>query len=431
MQTKVPPHSSEAEQGVLGCAMLGGGDTIAEIAACCSADDFYDLRHRQIFEAVMALWDRREAVDVVTLTDVLRTGGKLEQCGGVGYVMSLPNTVPSAANLPYYAGMLREKRLLRNLIDTCRQYAVRAYSFDGKIEELLASYEQASLAIGRLLNGNETGPANLREVQKRLMAEYEEAAQNGKPQGITTGFSDLDWKLGGWMPNDLVIVGGRPSTGKTTLALAFMLAALKAGVKCSFVSLETSAARIVHRLQCSEGAVDGGPFRNGTASGGDVARMVQGSKAVARLRDSMFIHERPMTDAQLAAAARSDWQRGSRLFFVDYLQLIDTKGDTPVDRASKTSKALKRLAQELSVPVIVVSSLNRDVEGKPKLSNLRESGQIEFDADKVLLLSTDEPDMPVREVCVDIAKNKDGGLGECALTLHAGQFRFEGVQKTT
>lgn len=427
---RLPPHSLEAEQGVLGCAVLGGDAAVADVVAGCSPDSFYDLRNRTVFEAVAEMRDRRAPVDLLTLHDKLKASGQLEAAGGLAYLMSLPNAVPSEANLPYYLTTLAEKTAARKLIETCRAFAVRSYSYDGDFAVLVDEFEREALKVRGALAGDRSGPADLKKVQQELIADYEAAMQRGVPTGLLTGFADLDHKCAGLCPKELVVVGGKPSSGKTTLALNVAVRVAQGGTKVAFYSLETSAKKLAHRIQCLLAPVDGGGFRRGQVSEAETAGMMRGVDALAKCRHNLLIYDFPMTDAGLAAAARADWQRGARLFVVDYLQLVEAKGDGAVDRTTNASKALKRMAQELDCPVLVVSSLNRKTEGKPTIANLRESGQIDFDADKIWLLSTDgTEDDDVREVCCDVAKNKDGPKGDVSLTLFAAQFRFESAAR--
>ena len=422
---RLPPNSLEAEQGVLGCAVLGGDAAVADVVAGCSPDSFYDLRNRTVFEAVAEMRDRRAPVDLLTLHDKLKASGQLEAAGGLSYLMALPNAVPSTVNLPHYVKIVREKHVLRRLIQTCNAAVAQAYEYDGEVNELLDQFERDALSVGSVA-GERSGPADLKKVQQELIADYEAAMQRGVPTGLLTGFADLDHKCAGLCPKELVVVGGKPSSGKTTLALNVAVRVAQGGTKVAFYSLETSAKKLAHRIQCLLAPVDGGGFRRGQVSEAETAGMMRGVDALAKCRHNLLIYDCPMTDAGLAAAARADWQRGARLFVVDYLQLVEAKGDGAVERTTNASKALKRMAQELDCPVLVVSSLNRKTEGKPTIANLRESGQIDFDADKIWLLSTDgTEDDDVREVCCDVAKNKDGPKGDVSLTLFAAQFRFE------
>ena len=227
------------------------------------------------------------------------------------------------------------------------------------------------------------------------------------------------------MGKDLIVVAAEQSAGKTTLALNIAVRVAESGVSVAFYSMDSSVESLMHRIHCMKGEVDGSPFRRGNATESDVIAMIRGTTALSALRERLFLYDCPLSDSGLLAMARSDWQRGARLFIVDYLQCVEAEGSNETEKVGNVSKALKRMALELDCPVIVISSLNRDFEGKPQLRNLRQSGQIQYDANKVLLLSTDNVSGDMRTVICDVAKNKDGGSGEVELTLFAAQFRFE------
>jgi replicative DNA helicase len=268
---------------------------------------------------------------------------------------------------------------------------------------------------------------NVKAIQKALIQKYQEAHERKLAPGLMSGFYDLDRLAGGMMAQEMIVVGGVPSAGKTTLAMNIGLAVAQSGVTVSVCSLETSAEKLIHRFHCMAGRVDGGPFLRGEPTEGDFPKITAGINRVNAIADRLLIHDESMSDTQLAAVCRRDYQRGARLFIVDYLQLIQSKGDGEFERVTKASKCIKSIAKELNCPVIVVSALSRQEKGKPRkpsLNDLKQSGQIEYDADKVYLLHC-ETNEDIRAVECDVAKNKDGAKGTVSLTLFACQFRFE------
>lgn len=428
---KLPPHSPEAEQGALGCAMLGDHQATARMVAQLAGEGiFYDLRHKAIYDTIAELWEARQPVDLIVLRQRLSDKKMLDQIGGLTYLMKLPNTVPSAANLDYYVQIVVEKATLRRLQQTCRSYEQRIHEHTGTIEELVDEWQRDALRVSSALVNN-NGPADIRAVQMAVMDKYDEAVRHGRAMGLLSGFRDLDRKAGGMMGSEVIIIGGRPSSGKTTLALNIGVNAANNGTTVAVYSLETSIEKLVHRFQCCLGRANGSGFRNGQVTEEDIRNMTIGAGKLTGLKDKLLLYNKPLTDLTLASQARDDYQRGARLFILDYLQLMGATGDGDTERATAASKAIKRVAQELNCPFIVISSLRRpDAKApnrEPSMSDLRQSGQIEFDADKMLLLSCkgDDAEADIREVTCHVAKNKDGPLGDLSLTLFAQQFRFE------
>jgi len=424
---RLPPHSVEAEQGVLGCVLLAGNDLLPDFVSKCPDDAFYDLRNRSIAECLKAMWNDRVPIDMITVSQRLKDRGVLEQVGGLGYLMSLPNMVPSAANFEEYSEIMAEKWTLRRLLTCCAAFTSRVYEHEGTVKTLIDEWERDALAVGSGIAGRTGGPADIQALQAKIIEEYELAQTQGRPMGLLTGYPDLDHRCGGMMAKDLIVVAAEQSAGKTTLALNIAVRVAESGVSVAFYSMDSSVESLMHRIHCMKGEVDGSLFRRGNATESDIMAMMRGTKALAAMRERLFLYDCPLSDAGLMAMARSDWQRGARLFIVDYLQCVAAEGINDTEKVGNVSKALKRMAIELDSPVIVISSLNRDFEGKPQLRNLRQSGQIQYDANKVLLLSTDSVSGDMRTVICNVAKNKDGGRGEVELMLFAAQFRFESV----
>lgn len=433
--SRLPPHAPEAEQGVLGCCLLSPTETIDQCIEILGErpEPFYDLRHQTIYTVLVEMFDSREPIDVITLQQRLKDRQLLEQIGGIPYLNTLQDCVPSAANVTYYAQIVSEKFLLRKMIHACTSLVERVYEYQGEVDVLIDEFERDALAIRPQASGHR-GAADVRALQQELQSDYEAALRRRAPMGILTGYTDLDRKCGGLMGQELVIVSGVPSSGKTTLCLNIAGRVAASGIKVSFISMETSAKKIVHRLQSMLGQVEGGRFMRGVPSESDFEKMTVGFSGVRRIADNLLIHDSgALTESQLLSTARQDYQAGTRLFVLDYLQLLRSKGDSETERVSNASKTAKGLAAELDVPVIVVSSLRRQELGKPRkptMSDLRQSGQIEYDADKILLLHCEDIEPPVRSVECNVAKNKDGALGVVEFTFFAGQFRIESTSQS-
>ncbi len=420
-----PPHSVEAEQGVLGCVLLAGNDLLPDFVAQCHDDAFYDLRHRSIAETLKAMWNDREPIDMITVSQRLKDRGILEQVGGLGYLMSLPNMVPSAANFAAYVETMADKWTLRRLLTCCASFTGRVYEHEGEIAPLVDEWERDALAVGGGIAGRTGGPADIKAIQAKIIEGYDLAQTRGTPMGILTGFTDLDRTLGGMLGGELIVIAGERSTGKTSLAINIALRVAASTAQIAYYSMDGSVASILHRMHCINGQANGSVFRRGNANESDMMAMIRGTTAISALREKMFLYDCPMTETSLMAMARSDWQRGARLFFVDYLQCLRADGDNATERVGNAARALKRLALELDVPVVTIASLNRSFEGRPKLENLRQSGDIDYEINKAILLSSEQPRETPREVLGDIAKNKDGSLGEVRFTFFAPEFRFE------
>ena len=429
-----PPHSEESEKGVLGCLLL---DNACMDEAVLRIGDkvkvFYDLRHQTIFEAMLRVRAKHQScADLITMMNELKAMKLLEQIGDVTYLSELQDFVPSAGNMSYYLDHVCERYLLRTMLQTCQGIASELYEYTGPAETLLDCAEREILAISQTF-ARGRGGVDLASVQNQLIALYE-SAMGGQVAGLVTDFRDLDHKLGGCMPQELIIIGGTPSAGKTTLAMNIAYNVACRGNMVSFKSLETSATKMVHRLHCYAGKVDSSGFLRGQATELEMQKMVVAVDLVAKQRDRILISDEAMTDAKLLASCRQDYQKGARLFVVDMLQNIQAKGDSEFAIVTNASKCLKNIAKELNVPVIGVSSLSRmetDKSGKvrrPTMHDVRQSGQIESDADKMILLHAPEREGDLRQVTGIIAKNKDGPLGDVAFTFFSNQFRFESAE---
>jgi replicative DNA helicase len=427
---RIPPHSPEAEQGILGCALLD-----PQLAPELREEWFYDLRNRRIADAIMAMVAQGHPVNVQTLYHRFKGAGLVEETGGLSYLAGLPDAAPSAGNFDYWRAVLRDKAVQRRVIHTAQQAMTSV--FEGRAENItafLASYERDVLAIGRTLSGNNSDEVDIRRVLEELSTEYDQAAQEGKPPGLQTGFHDLDRLIGGMKPQQLIVVAARPSVGKSSLALNIAdNLALGENQAVGFFSLEMSAKELLHRLACSRAAVDPARLNEGKATGKECKRLADVHARL--LKAPLHLCEQGgLTLAQLTAQARRMVERhGIKLVIVDYLGLLRSgeKGRSRYEETTLVSNGLKMLAKELQLPVLALAQLNRDTEREnrpPRLSDLRDSGAIEQDADLVWLLHRDgDQTGDSQVVSVIVAKQRNGATGSVKLLFRRALTRFESI----
>jgi len=448
---RLPPHAPEAEQGVLGCILLSPneclGDCIQKIKT--DAEVFYDLRHQTIYRALVEMYDHREAIDIITLQQRLADRQQLEQIGGIPYLNGLQDGVPSAANLSYYLDIIQEKFLLRKMIHTCTDVIGRVYDFDGDVEALLDQVESEVLQM------NESRVQGGATPIKQLVTDATHTVENffnrkGVLGGVGTGFTDLDKMTDGLHGGEMIVIAARPSMGKTSLAMNIVEhAVLTQKLPVGVFSLEMTAESLVLRMLCSDARVNLRTIREGFMTESDFPKL---TNAAGRLSNApLFIDDTPgLSILQLRARARRlSQQFGIKLFVVDYLQLLHSTArrsqENRQQEIADISGGIKALAKELKVPVLVLSQLNRELERdknrRPRLSDLRESGAIEQDADLVGLLykpssgddddggATEEPDgIPVNLL---IAKQRNGPTGDVNLTFLKPYTRFESAAKVS
>jgi replicative DNA helicase len=437
---RVPPQSLDAEQSVLGGILLDNGalDRLAEIL---HADDFYREAHRKVFRAMQALSERNEPVDLITLPEELRARDVLAEIGGTAFLVELADRVPTAANIVNYARLVREKAILRSLITTATSIAARGYEPGQDVKELVERAEQDIFAI----SDREVRPAFVRI--DRLLGDafrtIDRLHEERQPvTGVPTGFADLDRLTAGLQRSDLVIVAGRPSMGKTAFCLNIAEhAALRADVGVALFSLEMSKEQLVLRMLCSDARVDAHRLRTGTLQEKDWARL---AKAYADLSASkIFIDDSAMlTPLEIRAKARRlKAEHGLGLIVVDYLQLVSATGrvENRQQEIASVSRSLKGLAKELAIPVVALSQLSRAPEARtekrPQLSDLRESGAIEQDADIVMFIYREEEYKPTEEnrgiAEIIIGKQRNGPTGTVKLAFIKEFTRFENFEWRT
>jgi replicative DNA helicase len=436
---RLPPHSIEAEQAVLGGLMLDGTawDAVADLIR---QNDFYRRDHQLIFSAIAQVVEQQGPVDAVTVSELLERQGLLEEVGGLGYLASLSRDTPSAANVRAYADIVRERALLRLLVAAGGEIASDALDSRGRsASELVDEAEQRVFAIAERGNRSRAGFQAVRDVLPATIDRIDALHQNpGAFTGVATGYSKLDEMTTGFQAGDLVIIAGRPSMGKTTLAVNIAEhAAISGKVPAAIFSMEMTAEQVTLRMIASLGRVSQSHLRKGTLSAEDWPRITSATEVLAQA--PIFIDETPaLTPVELRARARRlKREKGLGLIIVDYLQLMSVYG-TKENRAteiSEISRGLKALAKELQVPVIALSQLNRSVEQrtekKPVMSDLRESGAIEQDADVILLIYREEVYEPntTRKGIADIivAKQRNGPIGDVQLAFLGEFTRFENL----
>ena len=438
----VPPHNNEAEQSVLG-AMLVNPNAIAVVVEAIAPDDFYRDSHRTIYRAILALYDRGEEVDVVTLSAQLDREGALEKVGGREFVHTLAEFVPAAANAAYYAEIVHEQAVLRALIRVGNEITELGQQHPGDVATLLDRCEQKVFAIQQQRRSQEF--QSIREVLVRNFEHLDMLQREQGVTGVASGFEGIDRLTGGFQAANLIVLAARPGVGKTSLALNIAQnVAVEGKAPVALFSLEMSAQELGERLMCSAARVSSHKVRTGTLSGDDYAKLVQAAgeleKAEIYIDDSAGLN---MFELR-AKARRLASKVPIALLVVDYLQLMvgDGRAENRQQEVANISRSMKQLARELNVPVIAVSQLNRAPEARadrePQLADLRESGAIEQDADMVMFIYEDPSDPSAKGVIkLKIAKHRNGPTGTVRLgfvrdytkfrTLAAAdEFGFEG-----
>jgi len=434
---KVPPHSLQAEQAVLGGLMLDNNawDSVADLV---SEEDFYRRNHRLIFRAIAQLAEQGNPLDAVTLSEWLEQNNLLNDVGGLSALGTLAQNTPSAANIKAYAGIVRENSVMRQLIDVGNQIAGSAYETEGRDSGALL--DNAEKLVFDIAEQGKRGKRGFRDIRGLLAAAVDRIdmlfQQDSAITGVSTGFADLDNMTAGLQPSDLIIVAGRPSMGKTTLAVNFAEnAAIKDQVPVAIFSMEMPGEHLALRMMSSLGHIDQHKIRTGKLDDDDWPRL---TSAVSLLDGApIFIDDTPaLTPMELRARARRlKREHNLGLIVIDYLQLMQgsSNRENRATEISEISRNLKALAKELSVPVIALSQLNRSLEQRtdrrPVMSDLRESGAIEQDADVIMFIYRDEvynEDSPQKGLAeIIIGKQRNGPIGKCTLTFR-GQFtRFE------
>lgn len=433
---KIPPQSNEAEVAVLGSMMLDR-DAITTAIEMLQPSHFYKESHNKIFSVIIKLFDENRAVDMVTIVEELKRSGLLDEVGGPAYITGLVSAVPTAANIVHYAKIVKEKMILRNLINASTQIAQDCFNMTQDADKLLDKAEQ--LIFDVTSKKVESKFSHVREVIKGSIETIDNLYQRKENiTGLATGFRELDIKTAGLQMSDLIVIAGRPSMGKSALAsciIEHIGVVEKQAV--AFFSLEMAKEQLVQRMLCSHARVDAHKVRTGFLSQSDWPRLVS---AAGKLSEApIFIDDSPgISVLELRAKARRmKAQHDIKLIVLDYLQLMQgpANSDSRQQEISEISRSLKALARELKVPLIAISQLSRAVEQRsdrrPQLSDLRESGAIEQDADLVILLLREEYYNPTEEnkgvAEVIIAKQRNGPVGSMKLAFLGEYMRFENL----
>lgn len=431
----LPPQNLEAEQSVLG-AVLIENDALLKIIETISREDFYREAHRKIFDAMVELFEKSEAIDLITIAELLTKKNELENAGGASYLSSLASQIPTAANIKYHAKIVREKALLRALLRSATDIAGKVYEESLEADELLDFAEKTVFDISD--KRIKTSFVQLKYVIKDSFTMIENLyAKKETITGVPSGFTELDELTTGFQPGDLIIIGGRPSMGKTAFALNIAQhVGIELKTPIALFSLEMSNKQLALRMLCSEAMVDSNSVRKGFIGKQDWHRL---TSAAGKLTEApIFIDDSSgITVLELRAKARRLKMEhgGISLVIVDYLQLMRSKGrfERREQEISEISRSLKALAKELEVPVVALSQLNREVEKReskrPTLANLRESGALEQDADVILFLHRDEVydkenAAKKGKAILDVAKQRNGPTGTINLTYLSKCTRF-------
>ncbi len=424
---RIIPHNVEAEQAVLG-ALLLDPEAIVQIIPLIRTEDFYLEKHQWIFQAIYALHERREPIDFLTVVAELERRGHLGEVGGAAYITALINAVPSAIHIEHYARLVERLATQRRLISAAGRIAEIAYASDEDIDAILDRAEEAVFAVAQRRISRDVISMRVAVDQFMDHLDYVQRHQ-GELLGVPTGFIDLDKLLGGLQPSDLIIIAGRPGSGKTSFALSLMqTAAARYKKHIALFSLEMSAEQLVQRLVASLGQIDATALRQGKLSDEDYARLVRATGELSEL--PIFIDDSAaLTPIEIRAKARRlHAEHGLDLIIIDYLQLMTVRGrvENRVQEISQISRQLKELARELKVPVVALSQLSRAVESRqdhrPQLADLRESGSIEQDADVVIFIYREKMYYPTiekwREAHPRTDREYPGNIAEVIVAKH-------------
>jgi len=433
---KVPPNSIPSEQSVIGGLLLSA-EAFDEVVTIISSVDFYRHDHRLIFESITLLARQDKPIDVVMVSDQLENMGKLEEIGGLAYLGSLAKNTPSAANIKAYAEKVKEQSILRSLIGATTDVTAKCYNPDKQnATEILDNAESAIFSIAEKMSKNVADThvsSHFREVCDNLSKRIE---QDGALSGVSTGFKEIDKILSGLNKGDLIIIAGRPSMGKTAFAINIAENVADANIPVQVFSFEMSSGALTQRMACSTGRVDANKVRSGDMTDDEMHRFMTAGAELSK--QPIDIIDKNMTPLQISATARRHKRKyDTGLIVIDYLQLMDADQltQTRALEMSSVTKSLKRLAKELDVPIVLLSQLNRKLEDRqnkrPVMSDLKESGSIEEDADVVIFAYRDEYyneetlDKGVAEMI--IAKQRNGPLGTVRLKFTGKFTRFDNL----
>ena len=430
---RIPLHSVEAEQSVLGSILLDK-EAMISVSETLVPEDFYKEAHKVIYESMLKLYNSQSEIDLITLTDELRDQGYLDDIGGIAYITSLSTVVPTTSNIKYYVNIVKEKSISRQLISAANDIINLGYDGSAKVEYVLENAEKKIFDISQERATNDFQPINqvISEALSMLEKLYEE---KNDVTGLTTGFRDLNKKINGLQRSDLLLIAARPAMGKTAFALNLVQnAALKGDASVAVFSLEMSKEQLVQRMIASQSTVELKKIKTGTLADNDWPRITDGMAILSGAK--IHIDDTPgIKISELRSKCRKlKIEKGLDLVLIDYLQLMEGEGqnESRQQEIAKISRSLKILAKELDCPVVALSQLSRAPEQRadhrPMLSDLRESGSIEQDADIVMFLYRDEyynPDTEKKNIGeVIVAKNRHGETGTVELVWFGGIQKF-------
>lgn len=435
---KIPPQNLEAEMAVLGSMLIDEG-AISEAIESLETDSFYKTSHKKIFEAILELYNANKAVDLITLTDELKRKSALEEIGGVSFLTELVNVVPTAANINHYVNIVKEKSILRTLINNATKIVSTCFESDGDVYQVVDNAEKLIFDVSD--RKPRSSYLQLKEIVKDTIESIDKLYQKkAHVTGIPTGFVDFDIKTSGLQRSDFIVVAGRPSMGKSAFAIGIAEhAGVVEKIPVAIFSVEMSKEQLVQRMLCAHAKVDAHKVRTGYLAASDWPRL---TAAAGKLSEApIFIDDSPAISViELRAKARRlKMHHDIQLIILDYMQLMrsDSRAENRQQEISEISRSLKALARELNVPLLAISQLSRAVESRvdhrPQLSDLRESGAIEQDADVVALILREEYYNPNPEnqgtAEVIIAKQRNGPVGSLKLTFIKEYTRFENIAR--
>ncbi len=436
---KVPPHDTEAEQAVIG-SMLTDKDAIISAIEVLKPEDFYREDNKTIYSAILNLYNRAEPVDIITLKSELSSMGSLEAVGGLEYLAQLPDKVPTTANVDKYIKIVEEKSLLRSLLKTANEIIKLGYDETQEVDFLMDQAEKK--IFDTIQSRNQKGYSSIKDILVDTFTQLEQLYnQKQHITGVPTGFADLDYKTAGLHNSDLILVAARPAMGKSAFALNIAsYAATRGNTPVAIFSLEMSKEQMVNRILCSEAMVDSNKVRTGKIDDEDWAKLAQASGTLSESK--IFIDDTPgISIMEIRAKCRKlKLEQNIGLVVIDYLQLVQgsgKKGSSREQEISEISRSLKILAKEINVPVIALSQLSRAPEQRPDhrpmLSDLRESGAIEQDADIVMFLYRDDyynEDSEKKNIAeVILAKHRSGSTGTVELLWLGNYTKFANIEK--
>jgi replicative DNA helicase len=431
---RLPPQSEEAERSVLG-SLLRDNAVISDVVQILRAESFYSDAHQKIFQAIVAIYDKAHPVDIIFLAEELKQRGQIEDIGGYGYLGVLWEAAPTAANAEYYARIVRDRALVRNLIHVSTEILRDAYDNAQPAEELLNTAERRVFEVAQMGVAGEAVT-----LEKAIDIAFDRIDQRHKGEhvdlsGIPTGYTDLDEITAGLQNSEMIIIAARPSVGKTSFALNIARNIVADGKQPAFfVSLEQSRIELAERLLCCQARVDSHRLRKGTLSAEDMQKLIEAGGVLNKAK--LFIDDTPgQSMLRISANARRlKMRQGIKLVLIDYLQLIEPENrrDPRQEQVAQISRRLKALARELEIPVVALAQVNRSSEDRqdhrPRLADLRESGSLEQDADTVMLLHRPdryEPGQHDGIIEVIIGKQRNGPTGEVTLTYLKQYMRYE------